>query len=58
MEQKPTNTVAEMCSDLLVGTRCKLEKIEVNRPQETEFLNNKAAKCRLGWGRKRTQEET
>ena len=32
--------------------RCKPERMEVNRPQETAFLNNKTAKCRLGWGRK------
>lgn len=40
------------------AARCKLERIEVNRPQETAFLNNKVAKCSLGWGRKGTHKET
>lgn len=40
-----------------LGSRCKPEKIEVKRPQETVFLNNKTAKCRLVWDRKRVGEK-
>lgn len=40
-----------------LGARCKPEKIEVKRPQETGFLNNKTGKCRLVWDRKRVREK-
>ena len=56
--RKPPTFMQKCATACWSGARCKLARIEVNRPQETVFLNNKTAKCRLGWGRKWMHEET